>query len=289
MWLVDAVGAAIVNAAFGVEQKRRSALASPLLLAVATRLWTVPLTIFVLILLPQPWHFHGLFWRYLLIAGSLTAIGTYLTFVAYQLLDFSLAFPLLSVSPAVALLSAWVIDKTTPSPEGILGVALVAVGTYFLTSAKHQLVVPWKNLGTYAILGVAVLYAVTTSFDKLGVAASSPTVWTLAVNLVIITIQLPLCLLQTKHAKVATKRRKRRPARPITAMWLAGTLGAGVMLFQMYSLQAGGYVPYLLAIKQLSVIIAVVAGWYTLNERPSKRRFFSAALVTLGVIVVAIS
>jgi uncharacterized membrane protein len=67
---------------------------------------------------------------------------------------------------------------------------------------------------------------------------------------------------------------------------LAGFLVVPTMLFQMYALQAGGYVPYILAIKQLSVIIAVIASWRVLKEKPDKTRWWSTVLMTAGAIVI---
>ena len=78
-----------------------------------------------------------------------------------------------------------------------------------------------------------------------------------------------------------------------TPLWSIGIVGGIVgslsMIFQMFALHAGGHVAYVLAIKQLSVIIAILVNVSFLKERSNPQRFWGAVIITIGAIIVGFS
>ncbi len=288
MWLLYACLTAVANAAYGLEQKRISKKAHPIWLSFLTRLWSLPIIVGVYVVLNDAVKIQTGFWLYLFICSTLTSLGTYLTYVAYRYTDFSLVFPMLNLTPAIALLTAWCIDGDKSNVIGLIGVILVVGGSILLTTyGKVNLKQPAKHVmrdkGVWAILTVAVLYAITTSYDKLGVAASSPVVWSLGLNVAMIFILIPFIFLIPKG-------KSRKVKKPTWSVGVAaGCLVALTMLFQMFALQSGGHVAYVLAIKQLSVIIAVVASYKVLREKPDATRWWSTVIMTVGAIIIGLA
>lgn len=78
-----------------------------------------------------------------------------------------------------------------------------------------------------------------------------------------------------------------------TPLWgigiVGGIVGSLSTIFQMFALHAGEHVAYVLAIKQLSVIIAILVNVRFLKERSNPQRFWGAVIITIGAIIVGFS
>jgi len=87
--------------------------------------------------------------------------------------DFSLALPLLNLSPLVLLASGWLLLGERPQPVAALGVGLLVLGALLLRSSAAAGRPLWQAPGAAEMLLTAVLWGVGASIDKLGVRSGS--------------------------------------------------------------------------------------------------------------------
>jgi len=287
-WFILALTTAFFSAALGLEQKRLSDKATPLLLSVLLRLWALPPLLIIVLSVHPVWQVQPQYWGYLIMCSFFTGLAAYLAFLAYRLVDFTLAFPLLNFTPAIALLASWSINQDHPTLLGAIGVGLIVLGSFWLVSSRHHnTLTPLQrmsaNKGIAAIMGVAALHAVSGSFDVHGIDASSPLLWTIGLTITIL-LGSSLVLLVTYKAS-----ERKSPKLHWYSAALGGSIVLMTMLFQFLAVHADGHVAYVLAIKQLSVILAVLASWYTVRERPSVTRLLSALVMTIGAIIIGLA
>jgi drug/metabolite transporter (DMT)-like permease len=180
-----------------------------------------------------------------------------------------------------------------------------------LSSAVARAVAPVRALardtGARAMLVVAFLYSISSTYDKLGTQASSPLAWAAAVNLVVALVLA--AILAFKHlgarARATTgagrsgaaptgqevlRAREGAPAAGNTAVapaiLLAGLLAAIMAAAQMTALLLT-LAAYVIAVKRTSTLFAVLLGRSVFHEPQTRQRLAGAAIMLAGFLLVA--
>jgi drug/metabolite transporter (DMT)-like permease len=224
------------------------------------------------------------FWGALVIVGALNTLAVSLYLIALRDADVSLAVPMIAFTPLLMVgLGPGVLGER-PTPVALAGMILVVVGAYVLRldQRRHGLLAPFKALvrerGPRLMLIVALLFSVTSTFDKVGVRASAPLFWVTAVHafgaLALAPFALPRFL-------AGRRRGERVPAR----LYAIGLLSAGGNVAQMLALPLT-VASYVIAVKRLSVALTVVAGHLLFGERGFRDRLAGATLMVLGVALI---
>ena len=203
--------------------------------------------------------------------------------IAYNLLllqnykrnDFASAYPIArGISPLLVTFGAFLLMQQRPTAFAIAGVATISVGIVFLSTGKGRA----DKFATFSALITGATIAAYTVVDGMGVQRSrntlSYTVWVFASYLL-----MPFVLLLLKF-----------PIRVITAQSLPRAAGAGVFSLAAYTLVlwATRYadVGIVSALRETSVLWAIIIGRVLLGEAFTWRRMASALLICCGVILL---
>jgi drug/metabolite transporter (DMT)-like permease len=233
----------------------------------------------------------------------LNIIGTTLAFRALRSTDLSLAVPMLAFTPLFLIGTAAVILHEIPSAIGVLGIIVIAAGSYVLNAAQGHtgLMDPFRAMvrdpGVFSMLVVAFLYAVVINFDKMVVTNSDTVFGSGIVFSLLGAAFLGIFLLKQFIGRFRGRIASEAAADPATpratGTWrdlAAAALIVGIFLTietvainQAYLQQI---VPYVSAIKRTSILITVVYGTLVFREKELLRRISGAGLMVLGVILI---
>src|SRR5208337_3271854 len=206
-------------------------------------------------------------------------------------------------TPLFLIGTAALILHEIPSPAGILGIIIIAAGSYVLnaaaghTSLMDPVRAMIRDAGVFSMLVVAFLYAVAINFDKM-VVRNSDTLFGSALVFSLLGSAFIVLFLLKQYRKRATGQDapgvKLFPTNDRAAgTWqdlAAATIIVGIFLTietiainQAYLLQI---VPYVSAIKRTSILITVVYGTLVFREKEHLRRVSGAGLMVLGVALI---
>jgi len=247
------------------------------------------------------------FYSAVAITAILNIISLTLIFRALSSTDLSLSIPLLSFTPVILIGTSYLLLNEVPSIPGIAGICIIVIGSYVLniSSADEHLIDPVKsilrNRGSWYMLIVAFLFAVSINFDKIAMLNSDPF---FGMALTVLAIGVTFILVAAySHSSVRTLFSQRPPENGYRAsqsgfpaftqrkcLALTILIGAFVAIEAAsinvaYTLQI---VPYVIAIKRLSIIFVVLYGTLVFSEDETVKRLMGAALMVAGAIIIVL-
>lgn len=201
--------------------------------------------------------------------------------------DISLSIPILSFTPVLLLFTSPLITKEIPSLDGAFGILVILVGTYLLflpaqaAHWSHPLRRIFLNKGSRHMMVVVLMFSLSGSFDKVGILKSSAVYYLLH----LITL-LSVCLTVLMFMKCRNVRNEFKKNMPLL-------IGLGLANAVTYSVQMKGIVltqvPYLIAIKRLSVLFSALYGIVILKEADFKQRLIGIIIMLIGVFIVSLA
>jgi len=285
MWVALMLVAALCQAVKDLYLKRSVEGVEPL---VVTWAYCLATTLFLAVLAarePMPELLPG-FWISLGVTGPLAALTLYGYVKALESSDLSLAAPMLTATPLFLLITSPLILGEFPDPLGIVGIVCIVGGSYVLNLARarwNKPLEPFRALmrdkGARIMLGVAFLWSVSANIDKVGLRNSSPMFWIMCAFGVTTLCLTPLILRRgwRSFGQVRVK--------PLELL-ATGFLEAVTCVCQMHALSLA-IVPYVISVKRMSAVFAVLLGWLALGEGNVRQRLAGAALMVLGVFLIA--
>lgn len=226
------------------------------------------------------------FWGAIAVTAVINALTGPMLLKAYELGSFSSVYSMILLTPVFSLLLSAAFIGELPRALGIFGVILTVFGLYIISKYQNKTeessVSDFKN-GNLLGISVALLWAVSTIFDKLATQYSSP-VFAPAVGLTVIA--LANCAYaffwKGENYKNFTQHRVAGD------VWLLCGLG---LLFALSNVLHNaalsfGFVAYTLAIKRMGILFGVIWGWLFFKENNISRKFFGAAVAVLGVVAI---
>jgi drug/metabolite transporter (DMT)-like permease len=279
------VASAVSHASWNVLAKEGSDKEAFMWLMTFTSLFTL-LPVFY-ILMPD-WRLPLVAVPYLLVS----AVAETLYFIslgkAYELGDLSVAYPLARSSPLFLTVLAVVLLGEEITPWGIVGILLMVLGVYTIhlkSFSMDDLLTPLKSLrgraSQFALL-TALWTTIYSLSDKLGVTVVDPFVYAFWLEVFILFFLTPVVLL-------------RRGWRMIVREWTYYkarlTIGGFLMRFgYILVLVAMSFVQvsYILALRQLSVVIGAAAGVLLLKEKYGRVRLLSSVIMFIGVYILGV-
>jgi drug/metabolite transporter (DMT)-like permease len=221
----------------------------------------------------------GSAWVCVAVSGVLHVAYNLLLLQNYKTGQFSSTYPIArGISPVLVTLGALLLMHQRPNVFAVFGVSTISVGIIFLSSGKDRN----NTFATLSALATGVTIAGYTVVDGIGVSRSqntlSYTAWVFATYLL-----MPLVL-----------RLLRFPVRIFRADALPRATGAGLISLAAYTivLWATHYaaVGIVSALRETSVLWAVVIGRVFLGEAFTWRKAASASVICCGVaLLVAMS
>jgi uncharacterized membrane protein len=206
---------------------------------------------------------------------------------AYDVGDLSVVYPVARSSPLFVAVAGAVLIGEALTAIGMIGILLVLVGVYILhlrSLRLDSLLEPLRSFKGPAF-GFAVIAALgTTAYslsDKVGVTRVNPILYAFWLEVAIILVLTPIVL-------------KKRGYRNIKSEWsiawgkitLSGALMRGGYLLVLVAMTLAS-VGYILAFRQVSVVIGAFLGVVLLGEGYGAPRLLGSAAIFAGVYIIA--
>jgi drug/metabolite transporter (DMT)-like permease len=247
------------------------------------------------------------FYAAVVITAILNIISLTLIFRALSSTDLSLSIPLLSFTPVILIGTSYLLLHEVPSVSGVAGICIIVIGSYVLniSSADEHLLDPVKsmlrNRGSWYMLIVAFLFAVSINFDKIAMLNSDPffgmALTVLAIGMAFVLISA-YSLISGRNSSLqkAADCAYPEPVSQSPAFPQRGYLALAILIGAFVSIEAASInvaytlqiVPYVIAIKRLSIMFVVLYGTLVFSEQETGKRLMGAALMVTGAIVIVL-
>lgn len=289
MWIILALSAALLTSFNPILYKRLLSDSGPVVVVWSVIGLALPLLAFTTFILnPTLPQVDALFVAGVLGSAALNAFAHLASARALKLADASLVTPLLAFSPVFTVFISSIFLREAPTARGLIGVALVLVGAYWLNRGSNlDWLSPFKAVsakpGVALVLIAGLLWAVTPIFEKLAIQhtfPSNPRFAALAVNASLVILLTPFAL-RPGGAGVGSLLNRRRD-------WLIAALIAGVAPTLGYTALSLGLVGYVTTLFRLSAIFTVIWSAVFLKESGLRQRLPASMVMVVGAILIAI-
>jgi drug/metabolite transporter (DMT)-like permease len=245
------------------------------------------------------------FYTAVTVTAILNIISLSLIFKALSSSDLSLSIPMLSFTPVLLTGTSYLLLNEVPSLSGFAGICIIVSGSYvlnisgedehFLDPVKSML----RNRGSWYMLIVAFLFAVSINFDKIALLNSDPF---FGMALTVLAIGAAFVFMSAYSLVSGRNMSLQKPAdnaypapvsgspaflyrKYLALAFLIGTFVAieSASINVAYTLQI---VPYVIALKRLSIIFVVLYGTLVFSEHETGKRLMGAALMVAGAIII---
>ena len=197
---------------------------------------------------------------------------------SYKFGDLSFVYPIArgGSSLLIAILTLIILQEYI-SLLGFVGILTVCIGIFLISYSKNHKF----NLNAFILaLCTALLITIYTIVDGMGVRLSenkfSYLCWLLLLN------GVPLLLISIfSKEKLLSNLNRKIISRGIPAGILA-ILSYGIVVWSMQYLE----IAYVSSIRETSIVLATLMGFFILNEKKAKERMLPAVLVVIGITIV---
>jgi uncharacterized membrane protein len=255
-----------------------------LLLNISGLLLTLP--IFYLIL--HEIYFPMRILPYLIVSALAETLYFYGLGKAYEDGDLSLVYPIARSSPVFVALAAFFFLGENITSLGVVGILVIFFGVYILHLeglTRQELIAPIKYLNTgssrYALLAAlgTTIYSIT---DKLGVTTVNPLLYSFWLGL-FVTGMLTIVIIYRKGVHPIRDELTGNTAK----ISFSGVLMRGGYMMVLYAMSIA-QVSYILALRQISVVLGALMGVLFLKERYGKVRIIGSVIIFIGVYILGV-
>jgi drug/metabolite transporter (DMT)-like permease len=306
LWILLALLGAITNAGYFIIIKRSIASLDPTVLT-GIGFTCGGLILFTISAIRKFPVIGEDFYSSVAITAVLNIISLSLIFKSLSSSDLSLCIPMLSFTPVILTGTSFLLLHEVPSFFGFVGICIIVSGSYVLNISDGDMhfLDPVKtilrNRGSWYMLIVALLFAVSINYDKIALLNSDPffgmalTVLSIGISFVLISAYTRISVQEKSFTKPAEREepvsvpefRKSSLKKYLITSFIIGafvaTEAASVNL--AYTLQI---VPYVIAIKRLSIIFVVIYGTMVFFEHEIIKRLAGAVLMVTGAIIIIV-
>lgn len=284
MWYFISVLSGFFFASADALSKKEARRTPAIVLAWVREFYALPFLLAILFFIDIPELQPG-FWTAIFICVAIDLLTTFLYMRAIQIAPLSLTVPYLGLSPIFLLLIPAIVLGERLTTIGIIGVLLVSIGTYTLQidRAKYGFFEPWlaifRNRGSLYMFCVAILYSVTATYGKVAIIKSSPLFMT-AVYFTLLALGFTLIVLYTER-----KNYRVLFANPLQKF----SIGFAMAMMAVTHFTAIGMiqVAYMISIKRLSLLFAILYGALLFKETNIKERLLGGIIIIAGAGCIA--
>jgi drug/metabolite transporter (DMT)-like permease len=226
-------------------------------------------------------------WPYAIASAAVEAIYFILLIRAYQNGDFSEVYPI-ARGAAPVFIAAWAMLFLGERPQaaGLAGLALLLVGLIVVGASRlftGGKVINFNGALVATVLAVALCISIYSAIDAGAVRLIQPAAYNVLV----------LGLTGVFIAPFIVARFGIRSLVRVGRANVIRIVAIGVLLLLAYRLVLEAYsmarASYVGALREISVVIAALAGWRLLDERFGTWRTAGAVLIFCGIMVVALA
>lgn len=284
-WVWLALLTALCEALKDVFSKFNLKNTNPYIVALAMRVFSLPLLLPALIFMDMP-ELGDRFFPALFIGGSMNIFITILYLKAIQHSDLSVTVPMVTFSPLFLLATSPLIVGEFPGLYGLAGILCIVFGSYMLNihTIRQGISAPFRALlkdkGPRYMLVVAFLWSITANIDKVGIQHSNPIFWAVSISAFLLAGMIPVACFFAKKDMTQLKTKA-------SALFPVGLFTALTLVFQMLAIQVA-LVAYVISIKRTSVLLVVVMGVLIFREKGFSQRVFGATIMLAGVLLITL-
>jgi len=226
----------------------------------------------------------------LLLGGVFLTIYYFGMTHSYRGGDFTVAYPLARALPVLMVACAEVAMGDAPTPLGWVGILLIAIGSILipLQSLRDLSITHYWNRTTVWILMAATGIAGYTVVDSMALR-SLPNGLVVAMRYAVlesvvagVLYFIVLRLIREDFAMPTTLRDWRTPT-------LATLFVFGSYSLILWAFQSDDRASYVIGLRQISIVLGVVAGAYLFREHGARLRIPAAVVITVGVILLSLA
>jgi drug/metabolite transporter (DMT)-like permease len=276
------IASAFSHAVWNILAKRSDDKDAFMWIMTATSLITLLPVFFFL--LPE-WRFPIEALPYMFISAIAETLYFYSLSRAYELGDLSIVYPLARSSPLFLTILAVILLGEDISFWGIIGILSIVLGVYFIhLKSTSDLTLPLKSLKYRAsqfALATAFWTTIYSLSDKVGVTIIDPIIYAFWLEFFIVSMMS--LFIFWKKSRLSIKQEWIRSGKKATLAGFLMRFGYILVLVAMNRTQ----VSYILALRQISVVLGAIAGVLLLNESYGMVRILSSVIIFLGVYILA--
>jgi len=282
IWVSFALAGAVADAGYYALVKWSLARTDPFVLAAGTFLATSLLLLCISLLHGIPQTGPGLL-PAILVTGTLNIVASILSYQALKTTDLSLAVPMKAFTLVFLIGTSFLLLGELPTLIGALGILLIVAGSYVMNAGgTRRLRDPLLRLaadrGIRLMMVVALLFSITLPFDKEVVMNSDPVFGSVLVMGYIGTAMLAIALWKGSLPGRVDRQ----------AFWSFLLIGAvlaleAVAVNTAFTMQI---VPYVIAIKRLAILFAVLLGGILFREEHLRVRGIGAMILLAGALLI---
>ncbi len=291
MWFFLAIGSALIYSLRSILEKRFLRDTNPYILALAVRLFALPLFFLPFIMGAAAWPdlstISMQFWLVVLVVACIsTPLEMIFFYKALKTEEVSYVAPLLGLSPVVTALFGALFFGEYPSLLGVLGMLLIIFALYTLNVHRQQahFLDPfrylWNNKAFKYILLMILSYSLGILLDKFAIGATDIYFYSL-VNYLFVSVTL--LVIASFKAKGQLKVLRANFAQ----FALIGLIVASYTWLRFAAIGQGnaGYVSAVLA---TSVLFSVIMGVVFFSEKNLQRKLLVSAIILVGLALIKI-
>ena len=284
MWYFLSLLSGFFFATADAFSKKESRISSPMIIAWVREAYAIPFMLPLLLSIDIP-SLDSVFWISVILCVLIDFLTTYLYMYAIRIAPLSLTVPYLGLTPIFLLVIPRIILGETLSVTGMIGVVLVSIGTYILQldRAKYGIFEPWlaifKNKGSFFMLIVAICYSVTSTLGKLAIQHSNPITMSIVYFSLLAVTFTPFALREAKKQNIRIDKRAKS--------YFSIGLAMALMAITHFTAISHVQVAYMISIKRLSLLFAILYGWILFGEKNVRERLTGGIVIIAGATLIA--
>lgn len=222
---------------------------------------------------------------FLILSGLSTGASWLCYFRALQLGDVNKVTPIDKSSTVLTMLLALIFLGESLTPYKIIGIILIAVGTYLMIEKKKQAVSgnapKSRSYIIYAVFS-AVFASLTSIFGKIGIEGVESNLGTALRTIVVLFMAWIIVFIQKKQSEI-----KHIDKRSWFFLILSGFTTGGSWLCYYGALHDGD-ASLVVPIDKLSIVLTVAFSYFFLKEKLTKKSFAGLVLIVAGTLSLLI-
>ena len=286
MWIVVAFGSAFfagvtsILAKCGIRKPDSTVATAIRTIVVLIFSW---LMVFVVGSQKQIGRIEGKTLLFLVLSGLATGASWLCYFKALQLGDINKVVPIDKSSTILTILLAFLFLHEAVSLPKIIGVVLIAIGTFLMIEKRDVNPGQAKGKGwlLYAV-GAAVFASLTSILGKVGISGVESNLGTAIRTVVVLAMSWVMVFATGKQKTV-----RNIPKKELGFICLSG-LATGASWLCYYRALQDGLASVVVPIDKLSILVTILFSYLVFRERLSKRAFAGLLAIVVGTLVMLI-
>jgi drug/metabolite transporter (DMT)-like permease len=284
-WVLLSIISAFTLATSDALTKKALTDSNEYLVAWFRLLFSLPLLLFLYIFVPIP-KLDMEFYKAFALALPLEIIAMVLYIKALRISPLSLTLPFLALTPVFLIIISYLIIGEKVSFQGSMGIIFLAAGSYTLNIHEMQrgIFEPFKAIvkekGSFLMVGVALIYSVTSSLGKMAIVHSSPLFFGVTYFIAVTVIFAPIALWMGK-----TELKSFIAGGQVKGLFFPGIFYSVMIASHMIAISLTK-VAYMISLKRTSLLIGVMYGYFFFKEKNIGERLSGVVLMLIGFVMI---